>query len=290
LKVAVLGATGMLGREVHKHLLEAGFDSITVGRDNSEIEFQVGKHPIENINIGDFDYIINCIGLISHLIDEGDINSRIDALSLNSLFPNELAAHASNWNVRIIQIATDCVFSGLDGNYIESSIHDATDIYGRTKSLGEVDNPNVMNLRASIIGREGRGFKSLVEWVLRQPDESKIQGFTDKLWNGVTTKAFAQIVVGILKNDLFRPGLQHIVPANKLSKAKLVQHIAQEFGRVDITILEAPSGEPKDLTLSTNQPEFNQFLWESAGYKEVPKIEQMIREMATTEGNIWLGH
>jgi hypothetical protein len=46
----------MLGRAVQKHLVEAGFDSITIGRDNSEIKFQVGKQPIETLNISDFDY------------------------------------------------------------------------------------------------------------------------------------------------------------------------------------------------------------------------------------------
>ena len=41
-----------------------------------------------------------------------------------------------NINCKLI-ISTDCVFNGEKGNYNENSIKNATDIYGKTKSLGE---------------------------------------------------------------------------------------------------------------------------------------------------------
>ena len=39
---------------------------------------------------------------------------------------------------KIFQIATDCVFSGKIGGYNELSNHDDLDIYGVSKSMGEV--------------------------------------------------------------------------------------------------------------------------------------------------------
>ena len=43
-----------------------------------------------------------------------------------------------NKKIKIFQIATDCVYSGRLGKYNEKSEHDDTDIYGVTKSLGEI--------------------------------------------------------------------------------------------------------------------------------------------------------
>ena len=50
--------------------------------------------------------------------------------------------------------STDCVFSGKEGNYKETSIPDADDIYGLSKRLGEIEDKNALTLRTSIIGHE----------------------------------------------------------------------------------------------------------------------------------------
>ena len=50
---------------------------------------------------------------------------------------------------KIFQIATDCVFDGEKGNYSELDSHNARDVYGKSKSLGEVNNKNFYNLRCS---------------------------------------------------------------------------------------------------------------------------------------------
>ena len=48
--------------------------------------------------------------------------------------------------------AHNCVYTGKDGNYTEYSDHDATDIYGISKSLGEPE--DATTIRTSIIGEE----------------------------------------------------------------------------------------------------------------------------------------
>ena len=77
-------------------------------------------------------------------------------------------------NVKIYQIATDCVFSGTVGNYNEMAKHDALDVYGKTKSLGEVNIKNFFNIRVSIIGKELDTKNSLVEWFLSNEKKEKI--------------------------------------------------------------------------------------------------------------------
>jgi len=269
----------MLGRAVCETLTAAGFDVLTVGREGAFIRFDVGIDKLESLPLGEVEFIVNCIGLISHLIDENDKLGSLNAFSLNSLFPHELATYARLRDIKVIQIATDCVFSGKKGDYLESSEHDALDVYGVSKSIGEVNAKNVMNIRASIVGREQRGFRSLLEWVLNQPLESEIPGYTDRLWNGVTTLSFARVVAGVIREGLFRSGTHHLVPSDKVNKAELVGMIAQAFGRTDIRVRDESSGIYKDLTLATGDPEFNAALWIGGGYTQIPTISQMIGEI-----------
>jgi dTDP-4-dehydrorhamnose reductase len=172
------------------------------------------------------------------------------------------------------------VFSGRTGHYLETDSHDAEDVYGKTKSLGEVVSDNVMHIRVSTIGRELGRSTLLLEWVLSHPHGETIPGFTDHFWNGVTTNHFAKVVKGVIEKDGFRSGLSHLVPADELSKADLVRQIASAFGRSDLIVKDTDSGKPINRTLSTTDPAFNQRLWAGAGYPNIPTIEQLIAEIA----------
>src|SRR5207244_6584362 len=107
------------------------------------------------------------------------------AVAVNSLFPYALSDVAEAAGARVLQIATDCVFSGREGSYREDSPHDPLDVYGKTKSLGEVQAPHFLNLRCSIVGPEIRGFRSLLCWFLAQPRNARLRGFVNHWWNGV---------------------------------------------------------------------------------------------------------
>ena len=71
----------------------------------------------------------------------------------------------------IIQLSTDCVFSGKKGMYIEKDSPDADDIYGRSKIMGELNYKKALTLRKSTIGFELENNHGLFEWWLN----SKIQ-------------------------------------------------------------------------------------------------------------------
>jgi dTDP-4-dehydrorhamnose reductase len=281
-KALVFGSTGMLGHAVVSELRAADIKTVTVARSGAGVLFDHERQSVFELDLGlePGDYLINCIGLISHLIDQNEPGSKAKALSLNSLLPQQLAALAEAHGAKLIQIATDCVFSGSKGGYLEDSPHDAVDTYGKTKSMGEVKSENVMHLRVSIIGRELRGKRSLLEWVLGQPREAVIYGFTDRLWNGITTKAFGKIVAGVINKEGFVPGVVHVLPADQLSKFELVSLIAKAFGREDLTVVPKDTSDKRDLTLRTNKPELNNKLWSDAGYPEIPSISQLVEEIS----------
>jgi dTDP-4-dehydrorhamnose reductase len=286
--IAVLGINGMLGHAMVREFVE--FDGKLIGSSRlNENVSSLSQHffldasaadiPASLHDLGPGDYVLNCIGVINKSIAEESADSRQSALLTNSLFPYRLNDLASELGFRIIQIATDCVFSGEKGGYLESDKHDTTDTYGKTKSLGEVPSENMMNIRVSIIGREVSSKVSLFEWVRNQPLNSQIHGYSDHFWNGITTQAFSRICRGIIENSGFTPGTHHLVPADIMSKFELVTAIANKIGRSDIDILERPSGNRVDRTLATINASLNEQMWVNGGYTSIPNIASLVSDM-----------
>jgi dTDP-4-dehydrorhamnose reductase len=286
--VLILGASGMLGNAVLKELsnfqgeliasTRAG-KSVTTYSGVTFIDFDAATDDLETKFPMPIDYVINCIGIIKPYINDTDAEQTATALEINGAFPNRLEAWASKRGARVIQIATDCVFSGSKGNYLESDEHNASDVYGKSKSLGEAKGASMMHLRVSIIGPEVERNSSLLEWVRNQPTNAGISGFTDHLWNGITSMHFAKIARGIIENDIFEPGVFHVLPQDSVTKCDLVCLIAKYLGRSDIKVSPTLTGANINRTLDTNYPAKNIAFWLSAGYSSPPSIEQMVSEV-----------
>ncbi len=289
-KVAVIGSTGMLGREVARTKFD-GFNMVELNRhkvpvlsSNEHIQIDSNLTNLEKqLNLHDVDYVINCVGLIRQKIDEQNSHSRLAAIQANVEIPLKLVSLSEKYDFRIIQIGTDCVFSGRRGQYIESDFHDAQDLYGKSKSLGEIPHDNVSILRASIVGQEIESSSSLLSWLISQSKNATVQGFTDQIWNGVTVFHFARFVSGIICQDKFKEfsGVHHIVPIDIVSKDSLLKIFTNAFGREDIQIESGPSGRNANMSLSTNNPNLNKLLWNLAGYNHPLTIEEMILEYSS---------
>ncbi len=226
-------------------------------------------------------FVINCIGAIKPTITNKN-ESINNAISINSLFPLEISKTAIDLDFNYIQIGTDCVFSGSKGNYSELSMTDATDVYGKTKIVGEVTSANKALIRSSIVGPETGNGKSLLNWFLRTED-LEVNGFTDHEWNGVTTLNFAKIVLGLTKNQNKNIKLQHLIPNDKVNKFELLL-LFQEYFSKQIKINEAISETKVDRTLKTNNLRTNDELWKLGGYQKIPSVRENISELAEFEG------
>jgi dTDP-4-dehydrorhamnose reductase len=231
-KVVILGSTGMLGNAVAKTFLNnKNFETITSYRkeshklnDNS-FYFDATKDSFNNIP--HCDYIINCIGIIKPYMK----NNMISNVHVNSIFPHVLSQWCTNNGTKMIHITTDCVFSGDSGFYTEVSSHDCLDEYGKSKSLGEPS--ECMVLRTSIIGEEIHSFSSLISWVKSQNGKT-ISGYTNHMWNGMTTTQYAKCCIEIIEKNLYENGLFHI-HSDDVTKYDLVKMIAEEF-KLKLTI------------------------------------------------------
>ena len=284
-KVAVFGSTGMLGstltqllKSKFKNIYEFNRSGISVTGSNAfkKIDVASALNLDEILSDLKIDYMINCIGMIRQLIDEKNSNSVDIANRVNHEFPSTLDAYASKFRIPLIQIGTDCVYSGKRGMYSENDEHDPEDLYGRTKSLGEQASNFSMIVRCSIVGKELKSHHSLMSWVLSQSKGARINGYTNHIWNGVTSLQFSQIVCGIIQNETYESGVSHLVPNGVVNKYELITLIAKEFGRSDLLISKFEAEIPINRSLISINSERNLQLWHGGGYNEVPTIEQML--------------
>jgi dTDP-4-dehydrorhamnose reductase len=289
----VLGGTGMIGHGVVTSFLERGVDVRATTRHPQLVpeheaslfeEFEVVDGNLARLvaGYGSGDFVINCVGLIKQYIRDEDLGDRRRAIAVNADFPHALAEFASAQGFRIIHITTDCVFSGGRGSYVETDRHDATDVYGKSKSLGEVPGLGIVNLRCSVIGQEMRGFKSLLHWVLGHDSGETFGGYRDHEWNGVTAMAFGRIVAGIIATANPVSGTVHIVPADSVNKYELSRIILETYGRRDVSVLPKETGSPVNRVLGTVHPVVNARLWADAGYEAIPSIEQLVQGLPTS--------
>jgi dTDP-4-dehydrorhamnose reductase len=284
-KIAVLGSTGMLGSTMtlilakSSHVVyEFNRSGISVAGTKNSFKLDVTKMKALSKVIGELeiDYVVNCIGMIKQVINIDNPKDIVLAEEINSNFLATLDIFSKNSGAKVIQIGTDCVYSGLRGKYLESDIFDPTDVYGITKSIGERYASSSMLIRCSIVGREIRGNNSLMEWVLNQPLGAKINGYTNHIWNGVTTLHFAQIVLGVIESNNFEEGVQHLIPKDIVSKYDLLNVIASRFDRRDLHISKFRADSSIDRSLATNNLERNLQLWQLGGYNTIPTIDEMV--------------
>lgn len=296
-KVCILGASGMLGSAILDVFAQDG--SVTVAatvRDEELLDTLANTYPkvtfhtfdAENTSfaevaelISDMDYVVNAIGIIKPYIHDTVPAETERAVRVNALFPHILAKAAAETQTIVLQIATDCVYSGKKGAYIETDVHDALDVYGKSKSLGEVAAASLCHLRCSIIGPEPKAHVSLLDWFLGQADGASVNGYTNHHWNGVTTITFGKLCLGIVKKGVALPQLQHVVPTGKIAKSDLLKAFAAAYNRTDITVNPGAAEMVVDRTLATTQPDSNAAIWEAAGYTSIPTVEDMVKEMAT---------
>jgi dTDP-4-dehydrorhamnose reductase len=197
MRILILGGDGMLGHQLLIAYQQRHDVRVTLRRDlndytsyglfNTEnsytgIDVRNNDRLVEVFSEFHPEAVINAVGIIKQRAEAIDA---IPSLEINALLPHRLAVLCKATGSRLVQMSTDCVFSGKKGNYIETDESDAQDLYGKTKYLGELHENHCLTLRTSIIGLELSRRKSLVEWFLAQ--RGTIKGYKKAIFSGFTT-------------------------------------------------------------------------------------------------------
>jgi dTDP-4-dehydrorhamnose reductase len=241
-KILILGASGMLGHTLFYELLSnRKFDVRGTVRSLSEIKDYFPSKMIErviehvdayNINsvkrvIDEFnpEIVINCIGLIKQLPVSKE---PLPVITLNSLFPHQVASICKESGSRMIHVSTDCVFDGTKGSYTEDDKLSAEDLYGISKYMGEVKYEHTLTIRTSIIGHELSSNFSLIEWFLSQT--GSVKGYTNAIYSGFPTVEIANIIADYIIPDKKMSGLYQ-VSSNPISKYELLKIVSKIYGK-----------------------------------------------------------
>lgn len=268
IRFLVLGATGMAGHTISLYLQERGHDVIAFSRKpfpyckklNGDVMDK--SFLISMLYKGDFDIVINCIGVLNQVCDREP--SR--AVYLNSYLPHLIADTLKNTKTKLIHMSTDCVFSGKLGAYNENSTRDGETFYDRTKALGEVEDDKNLTFRNSIIGPDikenGIG---LFNWFMKQ--NGTINGYTKAIWTGVTTLTLAKAMERAAIDNL--TGIYNLVNNKNISKFDLLM-LFNKYMRNEIVSILPSNKVNLNKSLVNNREDFS---------FEVPSYEQMVIEM-----------
>lgn len=268
MKLLVIGATGMAGHLITTYLREQHHQVSTLAHSHP-LDPQTHLIDLNDIvlvkdylNSHYFDAVINCAGMLVQAAE----NNKAAAIHINSYFPHFLEDFYAPTSTRVIHLSTDCVFSGIQGFYTESSICDGTLFYDRTKALGEIINDKDLTFRMSIIGPDlspkGVG---LLNWFLLQKGDLK--GYKNVEWNGITTLTLAQAIHAALTQNI--AGLYHLVPSEPISKYELLLLFQKHFKKEDVVI--SPCETPiSNKVLVNTRKDFNY---------QVPNYEIMIETL-----------
>lgn len=219
MKVLILGHNGMLGHMVHKYFSKHT-ECVTLDVRWPSQEFK------DAVKESDADLLINCIGAIPQ---------RTKDFTVNTELPIWLD---QNFNGNIIHPGTDCE---MDDDEYGISKNDAAMWLKENTSRTKI-------IKTSIIGPELNGSASLLYWFLSNPDDSSTRGYTNHMWNGNTTYAWAEFALKMAKN--FHDYKTETIIATKCrSKYDLLNIINDVYNReIVINAFETPTPALKCLT------------------------------------------
>tara|TARA_B100000963_G_scaffold361892_1_gene400599 strand:- start:1987 stop:2859 length:873 start_codon:yes stop_codon:yes gene_type:complete len=238
--VFILGASGMLGNSLLRYFKKINKYEVigTIRGSNAPNRLKsYDEFILKNIDVHEEDYLeekireycpkvlINCIGLVKQIDASTD---PIKAIQINSLLPHKLLSICKSTDSKLIHISTDCVFNGKTGMYSEFDEPNATDLYGRTKLLGEIVDSKNITLRTSIIGHELSTKHSLLEWFLSQNDE--INGYDKAIFSGLPTVELARVIHDFVIPNKHLSGLYNI-SSEPINKFELLNIISKQYSK-----------------------------------------------------------
>ncbi|GAA0851688.1 SDR family oxidoreductase [Bifidobacterium pullorum subsp. gallinarum] len=268
MKMLILGGNGMAGHMLVQYFQSFGKHHVfytTRDRHDSQglvldvTDMSAVEHIIKAVRPH---MIINAVGVLNQRADDDKIN----AYHINGFLPHRLRYLADAISARLIHISTDCVFLGDKGGYREDDLPDGVTSYALTKALGEVQDPDHLTIRTSIIGPEIRQSGiGLFNWFMKQ--RGQVSGYRAVQWNGVTTLELAKAIEFFMNKDV--GGLIHLGHPNPVSKYDLLLLFKDIWGKHDVVVVPTDDMVQDRTLRSTRLDALYRF----------PDYVQMLKEM-----------
>jgi dTDP-4-dehydrorhamnose reductase len=231
MQIVIVGAGGMLGRDVSKALGERHPSTVCATRDEIDITDYWGtRWELERLNA---DVVVNCAAFTD--VDGCETQAE-KAFQVNAEGPGNLARACTEVGARIVHLSTDFVFDGsAETPYREQDPTNPQSVYARSKLEGEqqvmAGNPDHVILRCAwLYGPGGRNFISAILEAARAGEPVRV--VTDQRGTPTYTHDLALAVARIV--GVKAAGVIHFANSGVCSRYEFAQEALQLAG------LEAP--------------------------------------------------
>lgn len=236
MKIAVMGAAGLLGRATTTHCASQGDEVHAFDHSALDItDAAAVKRQLSNLKP---DVVFNCAAWTDVDGCESDPNR---AERANALGPQLLASTCRDIDALLITVSTDYVFDGTkEGFYTQRDQPNPISIYGRFKLEGErraqTAHARTIVVRSGyIFGGGGTNFLSTVLNRVRRGEHLKaISDMTGTPTYGADLAARLRELA-----ELDLPGIYHVVNAGNGTTFERFARTALEFGGVDPALLSS---------------------------------------------------
>lgn len=240
-KVALFGASGLLGWSVYQQVKQRGFECICYHTTSTLLQCS----PFKALNLLEDDIvtrelldswpdaIINCAAVSSpDAVKENPEDSR----KINVDSAQRLAEISSHLGARFIHISSDMVFEGREAPYRSTDFPNPLGEYGKQKLESEkkvlscVDK-NVVVLRLTLInGNSPRANRSPHERILESiRKKCPLTLFDDEFRQPCSADNVASVIVELLERPNLH-GLFHWAGSEVITRYELGQRILERFG------------------------------------------------------------
>lgn len=214
-RIALLGAKGQLGSDIHQVLKENdGFEILPITRDMLDVEHTESIIPFLE-GLGKLDVLINCTAFHNTEQCEAD---PLKALVINSIAVLRMATYCQQNGVLLIHFSTDYVFDGSKQQpYTEEDRVRPLNAYGSSKAAGEdaiaayLDTYFIFRV-SSLFGAAGASGKggNFIETMLRLTKQAKpISVVQDVVMSPTHTQDIAEAVRYFLEQEITAYGIYH---------------------------------------------------------------------------------
>lgn len=237
MKILITGANGQLGNELQR-LLETGEAEIgaipaeyvgaeVVYTDSDILDITDAEAIRAFMADQDFDLVINSAAMTN--VDGCETNEEL-ANAVNRQGAINLAEVATEYDIPIVHVSTDYVFSGTQsGDRVETDETDPISAYGRTKLAGEKGvaaiNPKHHIVRTAwLYGYVGKNFAKTMMKLAKNHDQVTV--VDDQIGNPTSANDLAYEILKIALTDDY--GIWHVTNEGTCSWADFAEAVLEE--------------------------------------------------------------
>jgi dTDP-4-dehydrorhamnose reductase len=240
--ILVIGAKGMLGRDLMGVLISSLPNDEVIGWDIEEIDIQKEEDTVFKIEKLRPDIVIH---IAAYTDVDGCESNEEKAFAVNAEGTKHVALTASRCQAKMVYLSTDYVFDGNKREpYLESDTPHPLSVYGRSKWEGEqyvqelVKDPLIVRTQW-LFGRYGKNF---VTSILRQAGEKRVLSIVnDQIGSPTYTVDLAKAISALIQFDA--SGIFHVANSDLCTWYTFGQAILKLSGMDKVRVIPISSKE-----------------------------------------------